>query len=939
MKSYLERFLEFIKSRIFIMMAGIFVLFFAVVCKLFYLQIIHGEEYQQSLTASIMQDLTIPASRGMIYDRYGRPLATNQVAYSLKLDDSITVSFSEEERARMIVELVQDYAQTPGALVDTLPITTSAPYAFTFSSEEEQEAWLLEQGADRKMKKWTAEEWLNYLKTNLMTATETAQALSESEMRQAISLSLSLSDKNLMLLSLIHLLEENGETLSDELPISTSQPYTFLYDGNETKELDWKESVEMEDEELSYDATASMNYLYDLFDIPPCLSEPIKRDMATIRYSLYLNRWRKYEPVTVALNINSQTIAAVEENNENYPGVNIDTSSLRTYPGGKYFSHILGYIRKIDDNEYSRLKEYGYTTSDIVGKSGIESIFELELNGEDGEMLVEVDSSGRRIRTIETIAPISGDNVFLTIDKNLQIAAYEYLEDALTDVLISKLQATSLKDMPITLKEFFASLVNCGTISLPQLLSATDGVQKTAGDLIRAQYPSFSLSDEDALENGKEVLINAINNNLLSSREMIELLVEQGKITPSEEDLSSLRAGSLSPLSVVIRMLEEGQLTPADTDLDPCSGSVVINDVHTGEYLALVTYPSYDNNRLVNTFDNDYYNFLLQHPSTPLVNRPLSQKKAPGSTLKMAIAMAGLETGAISPSTIIYDEGTFTKAGTPYAKCWIATSGGSHQNVDVRKALEVSCNYFFYELAYRMGNQTEGTTEKSIATLDEYMAMFGLDRPTGIEIGESEPNMASPLYKEQTIKWQNPEATTSQTRWTDGDTIRAAIGQSVNNFSPAHMNRYISTLANGGTLYQETIVSKVETADGATVLDEEPVVQNQANFDPENLQAVYDGMLQVTTGTQGTLRTVFQDFPIAVAAKSGTAQESLTRSSHTWFVGFAPYDDPLIAVTVMVPFGETSPSPAAIVGKNIIAEYMGLNYTPQNSYLDTRLAQ
>ena len=105
------------------------------------------------------------------------------------------------------------------------------------------------------------------------------------------------------------------------------------------------------------------------------------------------------------------------------------------------------------------------------------------------------------------------------------------------------------------------------------------------------------------------------------------------------------------------------------------------------------------------------------------------------------------------------------------------------------------------------------------------------------------------------------------------------------------------------------------------------------------MQAVYDGMLQVTTGTQGTLRTVFQDFPIAVAAKSATAQESLTRSSHTWFVGFAPYDDPLIAVTVMVPFGETSPSPTAIVGKNIIAEYMGLNYTPQISYLDTRLAQ
>lgn len=937
MKSYLERFLEFIKSRIFVMMAAVFILFCAVTCRLFYLQILHGEDYQQDLTASILQDLTIPASRGMIYDRYGRPLATNQVAYSLMLDDSISISFSEQERLKMCLELLEGWDET--AVTDDLPFTSTAPYAFTFSSQQEQDDWYDQMGATRSQKKWTAGQWMVYLEELLENHLPESQGLLLEEKRKVLSLYYSLSDQNLMLLSLLQLLQENGETVVDELPLSTSEPYTFLLDGDTQEETDWKISMGIdEDEAPNLSAGETMTYLYELFDIPDCLQEDLRRDLAAVRYSLYLNRWRRYEPVTVAMNINSRTIAAVEENNERFPGVNIDTSSLRTYPGGKYFSHILGYIRKISDSEYSELAQYGYSTSDIVGKSGIERVYELQLNGQDGEMLVEVDSSGRRIRTIETEPPVSGNNVFLTLDMNLQIAAYDYLEDALTDVLIKKLQSSSAEDMPITLPEFFASMVNCGTISLAQILEASSGEQKVAGDLIRAQYPDFSLSEEDAVDRGKECLSGAILNDQLSSRQMISILQEQGKINLSEEQSAQFSSGALSPLSIVITMLEEGQLTPADTDLDPSSGSVVINDIHTGEYLALVTYPSYDNNRLVNTFDNDYYSFLLQHPSTPLVNRPLSQKKAPGSTLKMVTAMAGLETGVISPTTLIRDEGSFTKAGRPYARCWIYSSGGTHGLIDVSTALEVSCNYFFYEVAYRMGNQDAGTAEQSIQTLNEYMSYFGLDSPTGIEIGESEPNMASPLYKEQSIKWQNPEATTSQTRWTDGDTIRAAIGQSVNNFSPAHMNRYISTLANGGTLFQESIVSKVETASGVTIEETEPKIEKQTQFDPENLEAVYQGMRQVTQGSRGTLRTLFSDFPIDVAGKSGTAQESLSRSSHTWFVGFAPYDDPLIAVTVMIPFGETSPSPAAVVGKNIIAEYMGLNYTPQNNYLDTMLA-
>lgn len=934
MKSYLEKITEFIKSRLFLMLMGVFVLFSMIVVRLFSMQIVNGEKYQQNLKASILQELSIPASRGIIYDRYGRPLATNQVAFSLKLDDSIKVSLSN--RNLILENLVLSYSNDDLTITDNLPITSSNPTSFTFSTKEEELAWKSSIGLTKKQMNMTADEVMDYLCEKF----QVSPSLTTPQQRKVISLGINSSDKNLMLISLIQILDENGETLVDDLPISASEPYIFQFNNNESKEIDWKKSVGMKNDKLSASPKESIEYLESLFDVPKNLSTEMKRKIISIRYSLYLKRYRKYQPVTIAINISNKTVASVEEHNDSLSGVSIDTSSLRNYTSGKYFSHILGYIRKISDTEYEEFKQYGYSNSDIIGKSGIEKLYELDLNGEDGEMMVEVDASGRRINTIETKQPVSGNNVFLTLDKKLQTASYDYLEQSLTNVLIAKLTATSLKDSPITLKEFFASMVKCNTINLNQIIKSKTGVQKDICNMLLAEYPSLSLTTDEDKATAQQFIINCINNNLISYKQLILVLVEQGMITADEEYLTKIKNGTVSPLSVVIAKLREGEITPGDTNLDPCSGSVAVSDVNTGETLALVTYPSYDNNRLVNNFDNDYYTFLLENPATPLVNRPLRQAKAPGSTFKMITALAALETGVITPTSLIKDMGVFTKAGLPHARCWIYTNtGGNHGSINVSTALEVSCNYFFYEVSYQMGNQSTGNTEQSIKTLNKYMSAFGLDDYTGIEIGETAPNMASAEYKEQSIKWQNPDATVSQTRWTDGDTIRAAIGQSVNNYAPSHMTKYIATLANGGTRYTMHIVDKVEETNGTIIKKIEPVVEEVTKFQDANLQAVYKGMLLVTQGTKGSLRGVFKDFPIDVAGKSGTAQENLTRSSHTWFTGYAPYDDPQIAITVMIPFGESSGSPAAVVAKNIIGEYMGLNYQPENSYMDNVLEE
>ncbi len=376
--------------------------------------------------------------------------------------------------------------------------------------------------------------------------------------------------------------------------------------------------------------------------------------------------------------------------------------------------------------------------------------------------------------------------------------------------------------------------------------------------------------------------------------------------------------------------MQEKEITPQMTGLDPCTGSVVITDVDTGEVLAAATYPSYDNNRLVNNFDNEYYQTLQNDTvTTPLVYRPFTEPRAPGSTFKMITATAALEEGIITPYTTVTDQGTFTDAGKPYARCWIGSGAGSHGAVNVSDALEVSCNYFFYQVAYNMGNAKNGTTEQGIATLNKYMEAFGLNDSTGVEIYELydatknyPSNISSPAYKSFIYQARNPDISEYDLKWNDGDTIRTAIGQSFNNYTSAMLSKYVATLANGGTRYAMHFLNEIKNYKGETISKAEPVVEQELNISQRNLNAIYKGMLAVTQGSKGTLRNVFADYPINVAAKSGTSQESSLRSEHTIFVGFAPYEDPQISVSVIIPYGTTDTNPAPTVAKDVILAYL-----------------
>ena len=933
MDTFKERLSELMKNRLFVLLVIAAAIFAVLVCRLFYMQIVNGEEASAGITSSVTREVSMPAARGNIYDRYGRPLAVNEAAFSIEIDDSIAVDY--EDKNEQVVKLYEKMKENGYTVTDNLPVSRDTEPKFTISGDELEE-WKTDIGLDKKQMRYDAARTLEYLYDSYgLDGT-----VDENKKREIVSLGINISDKNIMIMNLIMTIESNGGEIVDELPVSEDRPYTFIIE-NEKEIQRWKKDVSMDGEELDYTAEESMEYLIDLFGIPQNMSPAMQRKLAAVRYSLYLQRFKKYQPVTVAREINDKIIAEVKENLDIFPGVSVETESMRKYEEGDKFSNILGYIRQISDEELKEYEQYGYDSGDIVGKTGIEKVMELELNGKDGKMLVEVDNMGRKISTLETEAPVSGNDVFLTIDKDLQIAAYNYLEDALAEAIITRLTSELEKDVPVTLKQLFTSMIESGSISVSSIMKAEEGYQLTLKNLILSYNKDIDISDSEQKTAAKQVLTKAVEDGTLSYTTMIFVMLEQGIITADDNYRARIVSGELSPLEIIIDKLRTGDLTPAETNLNPCSGSVVVSDVNSGKTLALVTYPSYDNNELVNTFNNEYYNKLLEDPSTPLVNRPLMQKKAPGSTLKMVTAVAALETGIITPEQTIKDEGLFTKAGTPYARCMIySLSGSTHGYVNVSHALEVSCNYFFYDVSYMLGGETDDPTSlKGITILDEYYDAFGLNSPTGMEIGENPPSMASPSYKEEIMKWQNPEATPSQTRWTSGDTIRAAIGQSVNSFSAASMNKYIATLANGGTRYKMHLIDKVKTSDGSVTQQTEEVVENIMEIDRENLDAVYEGMRLVTQGSKGTLRNVFKDFPIDVAAKSGTAEENKNNSSHSWFVGFAPYDNPQIAVTVMIPFGDVSGSPAAVTARNIIGEYMGLNYEPTGGYMENYLTE
>lgn len=352
---------------------------------------------------------------------------------------------------------------------------------------------------------------------------------------------------------------------------------------------------------------------------------------------------------------------------------------------------------------------------------------------------------------------------------------------------------------------------------------------------------------------------------------------------------------------------------------DAKAGAAVVMNVNTGEVLAMASYPDYTPSDFVGGISNENWAKYRDNTSKPLVNKAMQNSYSPGSTFKMVTAIAGLESNTINLSTKINDTGIYKKYRDFQPRCWIYTDYHiGHGYLDVSGAIEKSCNYFFYETADKMG----------IENLVKYAKYFGLGNKTGIELPSE---TAGALASKETWSKLHPQ----NEPWGPGQVLQAAIGQSDNEFSPLQMARYISMLANGGQKVDVSIVKTIRNADGSEVSREEinQFINKKLGLEQDNtenleinqnyLKAVLEGMKSVTSDTSGTAYIRFKDFDITVGGKTGSA-EAPNNQVHAWFVGFAPFEDPEIAIVVMVENGGHGNYTAEVV-RNIMAEYFGMN--------------
>ena len=321
-----------------------------------------------------------------------------------------------------------------------------------------------------------------------------------------------------------------------------------------------------------------------------------------------------------------------------------------------------------------------------------------------------------------------------------------------------------------------------------------------------------------------------------------------------------------------------------------------MTDPNTGEVLACVSYPGYDNNRLTNTLDSEYFAALNRDKSSPLYSKATQQQTAPGSTFKPVVAVAGLEEGVISPSEIIHATGVFTDAyGSP--TCWIYNQyHGSHGNINMVDAIKVSCNYYFYEVGFRLGGgRTTGySSDKALSLLAKYATQFGLNANSGIELSESDPQLSTK------------------------DGIRSSIGQGNALFTVSQLARYVSTIANRGTVYNLTLLDKLTDSEGNTIEDYSASVYNKMEIADVDWNTIQEGMHQVALNT-----SAFKNLDLTIAGKTGTAQQSKSHPNHALFIGYAPYENPQLAVAIRIANGYTSAN-AAAMASDIFKYYFDL---------------
>lgn len=898
---------KFFSSRLFVL-AAVFIVFFGIIlARIFTLQVVNGKSYQENFSLKIQMKQPINAARGNIYDKNGKLLAYNELAYSISINDSTTYSSTKEKNKAVNAELAE----------------------------------------------------------------------------------------------ILTVLKNNGETLNNDFKIDRKKDgtYSFNVSGSSLNRFRADVFGKSSADDLEYDkdtgideanATAEqiMEYLMgkDNFGISSKYDGDLAYRIVVVRYAMLGNRFARYKEVKIAADVSDKTVAYVNEHMDTLSGISVNEDMIRKYNYSEYFSSIIGYTGPVSESEYTALhkKNKDYTQNDTVGKAGMEQYYETYLRGKNGEQKFYIDNVGRISEIISSTDSVAGDDLYLSIDADLQKATYLALQNEIAAIVYS-----NIKSGEIPINDVYTALIGNSVINTEHfskvkvsdteknVLSVFKSRQKTTLGKIKQELTSSpealnTMSDEvldeftyiismlkddqvllkneidtsdsvyqkwknqkispkeylsycitqhwidisqlnvdekyadstevyDALckyilkniktdtEFSKIIYQYMITRGEISPRQLCLILFDQGVLDYDDATVNKLKNGSLSPRDFLMKKIYNIEITPAQLALEPCTGSCVVTDEKTGEILAMVSYPGYDSNKLANGVDSEYFASLQHDKSSPLLNYATQQKTAPGSTFKLVSATAGLAENVITTSDQIRCTGIYNDISNK-PKCWIYP--GSHGLDNVSEAIRDSCNVFFYTVGNRLAQKKTGSYNDAngIDLIQKYAHIYGLDQKTGLEISESKSSVATKYP------------------------VMAAIGQSDNNYTTVALSRYVTAVASGKK-YNYQLMNKIVDADGKTVK------KYKANYEDisdtltsSQWDAIHSGMREVVSTMDR-----FQGFDIPVAGKTGTAQQT-GHANHGLFVGYAPYDDPEITIAVRIANGYSSHN-AATAARNVISYY------------------
>lgn len=914
---------------------------FILIRQIFELQIIQGENYISEFENRITKTRVLKSTRGNIYDRNGEMVASNILSYSLTFEDNGSYETTREKNltlngvAYRVLQILSENGDTLSGdfhivLDESGNYTFDVGEGFTLSRfKADIYGHPLIDDLTKEQASATAEDMMNYLtgSDGFSIVLYGEDAYTPEELKQ-YGLPEELSRQEILdIASMRYKLNTNSfqkyMAVTIATNVSESTVAAVMENQSQLQGIDViEDSVRqyIDDESmgpvLGYTGQASAEELETLKEENPDYSNDAVIGKAGIEQHMeqFLHGTDGQETVTVdnlgkVLKIDENTIVPPVAGDDVYLSIDSDWQSaiyqiLKQRVAGVLLTRIEN-TKKFDFEGVKDASQISVPIYDVYNALVANSVINIEKfndpDASDIEKNLYDKFQQKQQEVFDTITNrLTDDNPPAYKDESEEVQ--EYLTYICDTVLRDTLGVIS-KDAVDTSDPTYLAWTEEESISLREYLNYAAGQNWIDISVISPKeeyldsaeiYQAMTSYIVDYLKTdlgfSKLLYKYLLMNDQISGQDLCLVLYEQGVLSKEDEAYSRLASGELNSYDFMINKIANLEIEPAQLALKPCSASAVVTDVNTGKVLACVSYPGYDNNRLSNEMDTDYYTRLSLDLSSPFFNKATQQTTAPGSTLKLLSAVTGMMENLIDDGTYIECTGKFDLVNPPI-NCW---NKSGHGSLEIRGAIEQSCNYYFNMIGFEAGkNEKDEFSENlSLSKLQKYAEEFGLDENTGIEISEATPHVS------------------------DSKAVPSYIGQGNHLYTTSQLARYATALATSGIVYDLSLLDKVTDSQGQTQKTYEPVVKSEMTDVPSYVwEDIHDGMRRVVQTHEQ-----FNGLGVALSGKTGTAEIDYRQPNHGLFIGYAPSDQPQYAVAVRIANGYSSGN--ACTTANDIMEYI-----------------